>query len=218
MPWVHHTVLHFVLGLAFLPPLLGALTWRRDRGEWPRELRLVVYFTALSAIVAAASGLLSAAHVIEGGLDASKVALHRNLGLIAAGTWVAIGGATYLVAGGRVAIPYRGLTVASAIGTALVSLAGHFGGDMLHPGLAPWASAPHSHGPAPHHEMHDDGHDHDAPATDAAHTHDHGAATDTAAAPDHDAHPPAAASDTPHGGMPEMAPSASAPHHGGHAH
>ncbi len=148
MPYVHHTVLHFVLGLAILPPIFGALAWRRGDGAWSLELRLVMYLIVAFAMVTSTSGLFSAGHVIAGGMAAAKVELHRNLALGATVVWALLGGATWWVA--RTGDPrnYKRLTVASAGAAAFVSFAAHFGGDMLHPGLAPWASAPHSHRPA----------------------------------------------------------------------
>ncbi len=148
MPYVHHTVLHFAIGLAFLPPLLGVLAWRRDHGAWRLELRLVVYLIVAVAIVASASGLLSAGHVIASGMSANKVELHRNLALGATAAWCLLGAATWYAARGGAPGSYKKLTVASAAAAGFVSLAAHFGGDMLHPGLAPWATAPHSHRPA----------------------------------------------------------------------
>lgn len=216
MPFVHHTILHFVLGLAFLPPLLGAVAWRRNGGVWSLELRLIVYMIALTAVIAAGSGLLSAEHVIEGGMDASRVALHRNFALAATALWLLIAAGTLWAARRDDGRRYRTLTVVAAVGTASVSIAGHFGGDMLHPGLAPWAQAPHHHGPtagsgaADHGAMPDDHH--------AASTATGNAPSAGQVAPQHSGI--AMPSDVPPGVM--SAPSATTmpPHgsHGAHAH
>lgn len=144
MPYLHHVAIHFPIALGMLAALACVLGW--IRGGWFRDgRRLLSYLVAFAAVVAVTSGLLSASHVV-GEIDVASVARHRNVALIAA----SIASLTALIGfvGARRA---RGpLVKTSEIGSLLTAtalgLAGHFGGDMLHPGLTPWSTEPHSHG------------------------------------------------------------------------
>lgn len=149
MPWLHHTVIHIVIGLSVFAPLLAI--WRsRGDGAWTPDMRAASYAAAVAAMFAVGTGLASASHVVTSGLDASRVELHRNAAIPAAILVVA----TAVLAGrnARRSTPRadRVTTLLAILAAVMVSMAAHLGGDMLHPGLAPWS-----------HERHMHGHDHD---------------------------------------------------------
>lgn len=167
MAYVHHLVIHFPIAFATLSGLLAVYGLVRSSNEWVRAASVLTYLTALVAFVAAASGLLAAGHFVEGGGDASAVALHRNLALGA--TAVLLIAAVVSWRASRPGAP-PGSRVAggiSILGAVVVSAAGHFGGEVLHPGMAPWSARPHTHGAMPgvtgSASAHaDDGHEHGA--------------------------------------------------------
>jgi len=142
VPYLHHLLLPFpiVLALVTLASRLAAL---RGDERWAWLSRTAALAAAGAAALAAASGLLSADHVIEMGGDPAQIARHRNLAL-GATAFLAIA-ALLIGASKRRA---RGV-IGAAIAAVAVTVAAHFGGDMLHPGLAPWSDAPHHHGPSP---------------------------------------------------------------------
>lgn len=160
MAWLHHLFLHFPIALSAAAALFVVLGWvRRGDESWRAASRLTAYLAAATGVLAIATGLASAAHFIEGGGNAAQIEFHRNLAL-AAGALLILGAV----------LPWRGTrspqALAARIGSvvtllvaAAVSLAAHFGAEVLHPGLAPWAAVPHRHDPAGMGDMnmHDDG-------------------------------------------------------------
>ncbi|MBK7583236.1 MAG: hypothetical protein IPI67_23945 [Myxococcales bacterium] len=145
MAYLHHLVIHFAIALAIVGVPCWLIAWRKQ-GSWLPAARGLAYTAAAASVVAAASGLLSAAHVIEMGGDPERIATHRNLALVAAGIMVV---AASLVWRQERHSGKRWL-VTGVFSLAAVSLAvaSHFGADMLHPGLAPWSNVPHHHGPS----------------------------------------------------------------------
>ena len=145
MAYVHHLALHFPIALGILAPLLIVLGWKRAADDgWRRAALFVACFAAAGAIVAAASGLLAASHVIESGGDASRIGLHRNVALAATALLI-------LAAASAWRAQLRGsfrwfAAAASGIAALTGGVAAHLGGDMLHPGLAPWSAETHHHG------------------------------------------------------------------------
>ncbi len=148
MPYLHHIFLHFPIALSAAAALFAIFGWvPRGGAQWQAASRLTTYLAAATAALAIASGLASAAHFIDEGGAPSQVALHRNLALTA-GTLLLLGAA--LVWRGTRApgsFAARASAVLTVVAAAGVSIAAHFGGEMLHPGLAPWSHQPHHHGP-----------------------------------------------------------------------
>lgn len=214
MAYVHHLVIHFPIAFATLAALLAIYGLIRSSNEWVRAASALTYVTALVGFVAAASGLLSADHFVEGGGDASAVALHRNLALGA--TAVLIVAAVVSWRASRPGAP-QGSRVAggiSILGAVAVSAAGHFGGEVLHPGMAPWSSKPHGHGAMA-----------DATANGGPDHHGGMAMTDGGSSADAGVDAASDASSADHAGMPGMgssSPAASKPpppgHKNDHAH
>lgn len=146
MAYLHHTLIHFPIAFTLLAALLVVVTLLRPKAVAPAAARLVAHLAALAAVAALITGLLSAAHAIDGGLDAAKVALHRNLAIAA--TIITVAAALLAWRGARSdtgPLPKIGAAV-GMIAALAVTLAAHFGGDMVHPGLAPWSTGGHSHG------------------------------------------------------------------------
>lgn len=116
--------------------------------------------------MAAATGLLSAGHVIEGGVPAATVELHRNVAI--AGVALLLFSAVAAMLGNRRGLEALARTaeIVALLAAAVVGAAAHLGGDMLHHGMGPWSAKPHSHGTADPHghggAEPDDGHDHGA--------------------------------------------------------
>jgi uncharacterized membrane protein len=166
MPYLHHVIIHFPVALSLVGALTVLIAWLRGDAFWTDAQRRLTYATALAAIVAITTGLLSADHLLEdGAVPRAVVLFHRN---------VALAGTALIVLSALVALEGRrrdsvGAARASQIGAllaaAVIGGAGHLGGDMLHPGMAPWSDRPHSHGvaaPHGHGGAEPDGdHDHD---------------------------------------------------------
>lgn len=148
MAWLHHLFLHFPLTLAPLAFLL--LFYGRIRHDEPASKmgRLLTYLATLSALLAIATGLASAGHFVEGGGDAGTVELHRNLAIGAAAALL-LASAWLLRGRAQPGTLARFALVMLATSTALVLAAGHFGGEMLHPGMLPWSGHAHMHGARP---------------------------------------------------------------------
>lgn len=145
MAYIHHLVVHFAISLAIVAAPCWLIAWRRQ-GDWLPAARGLALAAAAASVIAAASGLLSASHVIEMGGDPERIAIHRNL---------ALGGAAVMLVTAVLSFldsrrdAKRWLTVvASVLAATGLSVAAHFGADMLHPGLAPWSREPHHHGPS----------------------------------------------------------------------
>lgn len=171
MAYLHHVLIHFPIALSFAAAVYVVLSWMRPQGAWASSARLAAYFAAGGAIVSAATGLLSAGHVIESGVPAAVVAVHRNLALGATALLVLSAVLVRVGAGkGRDVLGKIGAGV-GLVGAIVVTTAAHYGGDMLHPGMAPWSGEKHSHGPAGSAGRHDhaaDDHGATIPASDAS--------------------------------------------------
>lgn len=169
MPWLHHVFLHFPIALSAAAALFIVISWVRRRDEsWQAASRLMTYLAAAAGVLTITTGLASAAHFVDDGGDAGRVSVHRSLALTAS--------ALLLLAA---ALRWRGArahqsgvacvgSAVTLVAAAAVSLAAHFGGELLHPGLAPWAKAPHRHGQGARRgvAIHDNGeapHGHDTP-------------------------------------------------------
>lgn len=220
MAWLHHLFLHFPIALSAAAALFVVIGWVRRRDEsWQAASRLTAYLSAGSGVLAIATGLASAAHFVEGGGDAAQVAFHRNLALAAGALLLLAAALTWRGTRAPQALAARAGSVVTLVVAAAVSLASHFGGEMLHPGLAPWAEGPHHHGPVAGGgmDMHDDG--------EAPHGPGAPAAGSTPTPPGRDGQAPVTAvqvgSDGGVGPRPDAAatPGTAAPHpHGPHAH
>ncbi|MBS2012581.1 MAG: hypothetical protein JST00_06835 [Deltaproteobacteria bacterium] len=145
MAYVHHLVIHFPIAFVSLAALVALVAVVRRDPARGREAAALLALATLAAVVAAGSGLLSAGHFIDGGGDAGKVALHRNLALGAAAlTLVA---SVFAWRASRTGSgPSAVVAAASVVAAVVVSVGAHLGGDLVHPGLAPWSAQPHSHG------------------------------------------------------------------------
>ncbi len=148
MPWLHHILNHFPIAVSALAAVALVIAWVRPGDAIARASRWTVYLTAASAILASGTGLFSAGHVIEMGAEPASVELHRNLALGGTLLSVLAAASMWIDAKRR----HRGAAtlalIASVGATGAIAVAGHLGGDMLHPGLAPWSNEPHHHGPA----------------------------------------------------------------------
>lgn len=141
VPYLHHLLVHLPIALSLGAAVISAVALRGD-DRWSWLARLTTASAALLAIVTAATGLLSAGHVIEMGGDPALIAKHRNLALGSTGLMLLAAAAVWLGAGRRVSG-----VIATGLAAAATATAAHFGGDMLHPGLSPWSAKPHHHGP-----------------------------------------------------------------------
>jgi uncharacterized membrane protein len=141
VPYLHHVLIHFPIAFGLAAAVCSVMALRSDERWWWGE-RLAANAAAALALTAVVSGLLSAGHVIEMGGDPAQIATHRNVGLGATGLMLAAVVARWLG-------PKRRLlaVIVSVLAVAATAVAAHLGGDMLHPGLAPWSAAPHHHGP-----------------------------------------------------------------------
>lgn len=233
MAYVHHLIIHFPIAFATLAALLAVYGLIRSSNEWVRAASVLTMLTALVAFAAAASGLVAAGHFVEGGGDANAVALHRNLALGATALLVSAAVISWRTTRAGAPSGSRAAGAVSILGAVVISAAGHFGGELLHAGMAPWSARPHTHGSttgagagADAHA--DGGHDHGgAPASSASADPHAGMAMGTmpeAGAPDASAADAATSSD--HGAMPGMASASPAPaakppppgHKNDHAH
>lgn len=179
MAYAHHLLIYFPVAFGLLGALCVVLGWwRRDDDLWTVARRRLSYLAALAALLAIATGLLSADHLIEGGVPEATVARHRNVALVAGGLFVLVAIAGWL--GHRRDSPALGrlAELATLAAAAVVGGAAHFGGDMLHPGMAPWSDATHSHGVAAPH-----GHGAAEPEDDHGHEHAAGPAANDDAEP-----------------------------------
>lgn len=145
MPYVHHTVLHFPISFGILAAALALLSVNGNE-RWGQLYRITTYLAAVTVVLAAASGLLAAPHAIGGGLAKGNVASHRNLGLaggvlLVLSTWLA-----WRAHRRKSVVLIRVAAAVSVLAAVVVSAGAHVGGDMLHPGLAPWSKEKHMHG------------------------------------------------------------------------
>lgn len=161
MSWLHHLFTHMPLALAPLAALYLVLAKMRANERDAGWARLTLYLAALSAVASAVTGLGSAEHLLESGVDAQKVALHRNASLVASAALIGTALHAYLSSRRHPRVTNSELALTVLANVALV-VGGHFGGELLHPGMAPWSTGKHVHvvdeqrptappaGPAPH--------------------------------------------------------------------
>ncbi len=126
----HMVLLHFPIGFIAAAAILEAIVWWRPSDELRRAVRLMLWATVASGVVAAAAGLLRA----EGGGFNLELALeHRNFAFAFIGVTVASALAARFAARRpgqpRPVLIYRGLMVLAFL---LVGAAGHHGGDLTH--------------------------------------------------------------------------------------
>ncbi len=128
----HVVVVHFPVALLMALALIEVLRWRRKDGAMDQTVAIIAVIAALSSILAIVQGLLLAGDGSGDGEHARLLALHKWLGIV-----------TGVVAIGTAAIALRrqlgdtpGLTKLYRAfvlpGAALVSLTGHYGGQMVH--------------------------------------------------------------------------------------
>lgn len=156
MSWLHHVLNHLPIAFSALAATLLVIAWARPGETLAVASRGVVHLAAASAVVTSVTGLLSAGHVVETGVDPASVDLHRIVALggtllavIASGLiWIGAKQGRRGAAAPLIAKIARARSLMAILAAGAIGIAGHFGGDMLHPGLAPWSSEPHHHGPA----------------------------------------------------------------------
>lgn len=163
MPYAHHLFLHFPIALGMVAALFAALAWARPDPRWTTMARSLAYLTLGAAVAAATTGLLSADHLLEDGADASKIELHRNLALAGVGAWAVAVALTWrasraqaIAESGKSAASDKMAYAATVLAAGVVGLGAHFGGELVHPGMAPWSTEAHSHGMgmSEHDELH----------------------------------------------------------------
>lgn len=150
--YLHHVLVHFPIALGLLAAAMAVIGWRRCNDSFDRHWRIVVQVVAAMTVLAIAAGLLAAPHAEEAGLPLDKLFWHLLFGIAAGVSFVL---AAAVVTFERLRQVPRAVTLArmlTVIGAAAAGFAGHMGGDMLHPGMAPWSNEPHVHtlgGPSP---------------------------------------------------------------------
>lgn len=189
VPYSHHLLVHLPIALTLAAAVVSVVALRGGE-RWSWLARLTTASAAVVAILTAATGMLSAGHVIDMGGDPAQIARHRNLALGSTALMLLACAAVWFGARRRV----LGV-LAVGVAAAATTVAAHFGADMLHPGLSPWSADPHHHGPF------------------SAPKHDHAAATAPTRTPEPSAEPSAAAarpqpaaSETPPAAAPAKAP------------
>ncbi len=182
MPYAHHILVHFPIALGLLAAACAALAGVRPSPSHDEAARFIGYLAAVAAVFASVAGLLSAGHLLsEGVVDSALVSRHRNVALVATMVFVAsagLGAIGHRRSSARVTLTAR---IGTILAAAIVAAAGHFGGEMLHPGMAPWSDAAHGHG---HGMMMNQGDDHhEGPPPVAAVMADHPAPSVVPSAP-----------------------------------
>jgi len=148
----HVVVVHFPVALLMLLALIEVLRWRRKTGSMDQTVAFIAVITALSSIVAIVQGLMLEGDGHGDGAHARLLFLHKWLGIVTG--VVAIG--TAVIAFRRQLGDTPGLTKLYRAfvlpGAALVSLTGHFGGQMIHGEdylpIMPWEMWALMNGPA----------------------------------------------------------------------
>ncbi len=146
MPYLHHLLLHFPLTLA-LGAALMAIYGVAVRKPGPQIVALwLLVATAVVAVPAATTGLLSESHAIEEAGPSDILQGHKNAALLATvlSALVAVW-AGWALRGTARAHP-RYLVPASLLVAGGMGLTGYQGGEFVHPGMAPWATEGHTHG------------------------------------------------------------------------
>ncbi|MBN7811543.1 PSD1 domain-containing protein [Algoriphagus sp. H41] len=124
---LHPLVVHFPISLLIVAGLLELLTLKDFKHPLRPGIRMLAVTGAVSAVVAAALGLLFASNE---GVTGSLLDLHQWIGIISAGLGLAL---LFFLGKGKKrpkSIPvYRSLLFLSGIG---VGVAGHFGASLTH--------------------------------------------------------------------------------------
>jgi len=170
--YLHHLVTHFPIALSAVAALFVVIGWVRPNESWRAVGQLLTFLAAASGVVAIATGLGSAEHFVEAGGDAQKVALHRTLALGAGALLVLAALFTWRGMRAPGALVARVGGVLTLVTAAAVNVAAHFGGEMIHPGLTPWSSAPHRHSAVTTGDAHvhdDERHHNEAPPSAGSH-------------------------------------------------
>lgn len=143
--YFHHVLVHFPVALGLLAAAMAVVGWRRRNDTFDRYWRIVLQVVVAATVLAVVAGLLAAPHAEEAGLPLDKLFWHRLFGIAAgASFFLAAAVATFE----RLRRVPRAMTMARVlvvVGALSAGLAGHTGGDMLHPGMAPWSNEPHVH-------------------------------------------------------------------------
>jgi uncharacterized membrane protein len=151
--YLHHVLLNFPLALSIAAAVGYIVGWLKKSAQLQTWARGLTYAAACLAILAAAAGLLSAAHVVASGGDPTLVDRHRNAGLLAVVTLLASAATSWRIGVKGNRPEPRSWPATLAAGAALtaaiaVGAAGHFGGTLVHPGLGPFSKEEHAHGGA----------------------------------------------------------------------
>ncbi|HEX3133006.1 MAG TPA: c-type cytochrome domain-containing protein [Planctomycetota bacterium] len=128
----HVVVVHFPVALLMVLALIEVLRWRRKTGSMDQTIAIIAVITALSSIVAIIQGLMLADDGSGSVEHARLLALHKWLGIVTG--VVAIGSAAIALRRQLGDTPglaklYRVFVLPGAL---LVSLTGHYGGQMVH--------------------------------------------------------------------------------------
>lgn len=128
----HVVMVHFPVALLMVLALIEVLRWRRKDGAMDQTVLIIAVITAVSSIISVVQGLMLAGDGGGDGEHARLLALHKWLGI--ATTVVAVGAAAIALRRQLGDTPgltklYRALVLPGAI---LVSLTGHYGGQMVH--------------------------------------------------------------------------------------
>ncbi len=143
--YLHHVLVHFPIALGLLAAVMAVVNRRRGTDSIDRHWRIVLQAVAGATVLAVVAGLLAAPHAEEAGLPLDKLFWHRLFGIAAGVSFVL---AAIFVTFERLRRVRRAMTLArvlTVVGAVSAGFAGHIGGDMLHPGLAPWSREPHMH-------------------------------------------------------------------------
>ena len=138
--WIHHTILHFPIALLTTAALAHVLALVHRWHGWRITGGVALLLGTAAAIVAVISGVLAQERALAGGIPAAVINLHLTAAIIASSlavatvvVWIAFAARRRLSVTGPAAL-VAALTVVAA---GAVAVAGHFGGSMLHPGIAP---------------------------------------------------------------------------------
>lgn len=145
---------------------IGALVCRSS--EWGRAAAPMAYSDGAHRPPRRRFGLLAAGHFVESGSDAGAIALHRNVALVATALLVAAAPVSWRTSRPDGRATSRIASLLSTLGAVVASGAGHFGGEVLHPGMTPSSNRPHAHGAMTMPRADDYDHDAGAPASCAS--------------------------------------------------
>ena len=138
--WIHHTILHFPIALLTTAALAHVLALVHRWHGWRITGGVALLLGTAATIVAVISGVLAQERALAGGIPAAVINLHLTAAIITLSVavvtmvaWIAFATRRQLSVTGPAAL-IAALTVVTA---GAVSVTGHLGGSMLHPGIAP---------------------------------------------------------------------------------